>query len=214
MRRQALARRDRHRDRAASSRGAGKRGGCREPLARCACAALGERRRQRSSACHRPPTPRNLLCRASAKQRRQKWRAALETPFGEIDIVARRRGVLAFVEVKTRASMDAALEAVTERGSASWPPPGCGSHAIHGTPMAKSASMSLSSRPADCRATSSMLSLRRLNVGAEKRQPAALRAAHRLTANRTLLTTGLDAISYCRTITNSPVEIARRIRNR
>src|SRR5215831_6176350 len=131
-------------------------------------------------------------------------RPALETPFGEIDIVA----------VKTRASMDAALEAVTERGSASWPPPGCGSHAIHGTPMAKSASMSLSSRPADCRATSSMLSLRRLNVGAEKRQPAALRAAHRLTANRTLLTTGLDAISYCRTITNSPVETARRIRNR
>jgi putative endonuclease len=41
----------------------------------------------------------------------RRWK----TPFGEIDIVARRRGVLVFVEVKTRASMDAALEAVTER---------------------------------------------------------------------------------------------------
>ena len=41
----------------------------------------------------------------------RRWK----TPFGEIDIVARRRGVLVFVEVKTRASIDAALEAVTER---------------------------------------------------------------------------------------------------
>jgi putative endonuclease len=41
----------------------------------------------------------------------RRWK----TPFGEIDIVARRRGVLVFVEVKARASMDAALEAVTER---------------------------------------------------------------------------------------------------
>jgi putative endonuclease len=41
----------------------------------------------------------------------RRWK----TPFGEIDIVARRRGVVVFVEVKARASMDEAVEAVTER---------------------------------------------------------------------------------------------------
>ena len=41
----------------------------------------------------------------------RRWK----TPFGEIDIVARRRGVLVFVEVKARASIAEALEAVTER---------------------------------------------------------------------------------------------------
>lgn len=35
------------------------------------------------------------------------------SPMGEIDIVARRRGVLVFIEVKTRASYDEAVEAVT-----------------------------------------------------------------------------------------------------
>ncbi len=39
----------------------------------------------------------------------RRWK----TPFGEIDIVARRRGV--FVEVKARGSIDEAVEAVTER---------------------------------------------------------------------------------------------------
>ena len=38
------------------------------------------------------------------------------TPVGEIDIVARRRDVLVFVEVKARAKLDDAAEAVTERG--------------------------------------------------------------------------------------------------
>ena len=38
-----------------------------------------------------------------------------KTPVGEIDIVARRRGVLVFVEVKARANFDEAAEAVTER---------------------------------------------------------------------------------------------------
>jgi len=39
-----------------------------------------------------------------------------KTPFGEIDIVARRRRTLVFVEVKARDHIDEAVEAVTERG--------------------------------------------------------------------------------------------------
>ena len=41
----------------------------------------------------------------------RRWK----TPFGEIDIVARRRRALVFVEVKARESLDDAAEAVTER---------------------------------------------------------------------------------------------------
>jgi putative endonuclease len=41
----------------------------------------------------------------------RRWK----TPFGEIDIVARRRHTLVFVEVKARASADEAIEAVTTR---------------------------------------------------------------------------------------------------
>jgi putative endonuclease len=41
----------------------------------------------------------------------RRWK----TPFGEIDIVARRRHTLVFVEVKARATVDQAMEAVTER---------------------------------------------------------------------------------------------------
>ena len=37
------------------------------------------------------------------------------TPLGEIDIVARRRNLLAFIEVKARASLDEAAYAVTPR---------------------------------------------------------------------------------------------------
>ncbi len=41
----------------------------------------------------------------------RRWK----TPFGEIDIVARRRRTLVFVEVKARERLDDAAEAVTER---------------------------------------------------------------------------------------------------
>src|SRR5262249_8841638 len=41
----------------------------------------------------------------------QRWRS----PLGEIDIVARRRRLLVFAEVKARASLDEAAESVNER---------------------------------------------------------------------------------------------------
>jgi putative endonuclease len=41
----------------------------------------------------------------------RRWRC----PLGEIDIVARRRSTLVFVEVKARATIDEAAEAVTKR---------------------------------------------------------------------------------------------------
>jgi putative endonuclease len=42
----------------------------------------------------------------------RRWK----TPVGEIDIVARRRRTLVFVEVKARGTADEAAEALTERG--------------------------------------------------------------------------------------------------
>jgi putative endonuclease len=42
----------------------------------------------------------------------RRWK----TPLGEIDIVARRRHTLVFVEVKARETFDAAAEALTARG--------------------------------------------------------------------------------------------------
>ncbi len=41
----------------------------------------------------------------------RRWKS----PRGEVDIVARRRNVLVFVEVKARGTLDEAAEAVTER---------------------------------------------------------------------------------------------------
>jgi putative endonuclease len=63
----------------------------------------------------------------SAESRAAAWLLAkgyrilarrFRTPYGEIDIVARRRNLLAFVEVKARASLDEAAYAVTARQQA------------------------------------------------------------------------------------------------
>jgi putative endonuclease len=63
----------------------------------------------------------------SAEARAAAWLTAkgyrvltkrFRTPYGEIDIVARRRNLLAFVEVKARASVDDAAYAVTPRQQA------------------------------------------------------------------------------------------------
>jgi putative endonuclease len=60
----------------------------------------------------------------SAESRAAAWLIAkgyrilarrFRTPYGEIDLVARRRNLVAFVEVKARASLDEAAYAVTPR---------------------------------------------------------------------------------------------------
>jgi putative endonuclease len=52
-----------------------------------------------------------LLLTKAYRSVARRWK----TPFGEIDIVARRRRTLAFVEVKARGTHDEAAEAVTAR---------------------------------------------------------------------------------------------------
>jgi putative endonuclease len=49
----------------------------------------------------------------------RRWRS----PLGEIDIVARRRRLLVFAEVKARASLDEAAESVNERQPEGLPRP-------------------------------------------------------------------------------------------
>ena len=84
-----------------------------------------------------------------------------KTPFGEIDIVARRRNALVFVEVKARETADDAALAVTERGKRRIvAPPSCGLRII---PRMRSASSALTSfwcRPAKCRGILPMRSTR------------------------------------------------------
>jgi putative endonuclease len=52
-----------------------------------------------------------LLIAKGYRIRARRWRS----PIGEIDLVARRGGVLVFAEVKARASFDTAAEAITPR---------------------------------------------------------------------------------------------------
>src|SRR5664279_3238953 len=81
----------------------------------------------------------------------RRWKS----PLGEIDIIAARRHLLIFVEVKARAKLDDAAEAVTERQSngsrrrrkSGLPLTPC-------LPFATCASMRSWSRPDGCRATS------------------------------------------------------------
>ena len=69
----------------------------------------------------------------------RRWK----TPLGEIDIVARRRRTLVFVEVKARERADDAAEAVTERtNGGSSPPPNSGSRITRTMCSATSASTS------------------------------------------------------------------------
>jgi putative endonuclease len=75
-----------------------------------------------------PPRPERVAAfrvGLSAESRAAAWLVAkgyrivarrFRTPVGEIDIVARRRSTLVFVEVKARDRLDDAAEAITPRG--------------------------------------------------------------------------------------------------
>ena len=81
----------------------------------------------------------------------RRWKS----PVGEIDIVARRRGLLVFVEVKARDTLDDAAWSVTDRQrAASSRPPRPGWRATPTTACATSASTPCWWRRGGCRATS------------------------------------------------------------
>jgi putative endonuclease len=72
-------------------------------------------------------------------------------PFGEIDIVARRRNALIFVEVKARDHVDDAAMAVPNAADGALSaPPSSGWRGIPATRSASSALTSFSSRPGKC----------------------------------------------------------------
>jgi putative endonuclease len=86
-----------------------------EPVQTTRSAARSPPRPERVEAFHRGLSAESraalLLIAKAYRILARRWK----TPFGEIDIIARRRNVLVFVEVKARASLDEAVEAVTER---------------------------------------------------------------------------------------------------
>ena len=83
-----------------------------------------------SDAPEKPASPARVAAfrtGLSAEARAAAWLMAkgyrilakhFRTPYGEIDIVARRRNLLAFIEVKARATLDEAAYAVTPRQQA------------------------------------------------------------------------------------------------
>jgi len=88
-----------------------------------------------------------------------------KTPVGEIDIIARRRGTLVFVEVKARKSLDDAAAALTARQQARIIDAAQYWLAAHPDAVeSRSASMLSWSRPANFPATCPPPSMRRSGV--------------------------------------------------
>jgi putative endonuclease len=125
-------------------------------------APLGELRRERIAVFRLGLSAEGratrLLIAKSYRIAARHWK----TPFGEIGIVARRRTALVFVEVKAREYADDAAEAVAERGKSRIAPAAelwarAPPQTMRG---AISASTSCWSRPARCRDTSPIPSIR------------------------------------------------------
>jgi putative endonuclease len=76
---------------------------------------LGERRPERVAAFRTGLSAESraamLLIAKGYRIAARRWRS----PVGEIDVVARRRNTLVFVEVKARDTLDGAAEAISER---------------------------------------------------------------------------------------------------
>ena len=82
-------------------------------------AAAGQRRRSERQSSQRWGRHAETLCALALMLRGYRILARrYRTPVGEIDIVARQRNLVAFIEVKARASRDEAAFAVTPRQQA------------------------------------------------------------------------------------------------